>query len=131
MFYSKFPQSSCFRFCHLRVYEFHKLKRMKTSAAAMLLLFSAGFSSSQIKLIYSLKNSHMQKTHFDWSMEFYTECAILHTMWISFSKMEIKDSRQIFTTAPIFLQFNYFRLSESKKLKLSVRTALLYVLITT
>ena len=119
MFYSK-----CFRYCHLQVHKFHKQYRMRSSAAAMLLLFSAGFSSSQIKLIYSSKNSHMQKTHFDWSMEFYTECAILHTMWISFSKMEIKDSRQIFTTAPIFLQFNYFRLSVSKKLKLSVRTAL-------
>ena len=31
------------------------------------------------------------------------------TMWLSFSKNGIRDSNQIFTTAPIFLQFNYFR----------------------
>ena len=31
------------------------------------------------------------------------------TMWLSFSKNGIRDSNQISTTAPIFLQFNYFR----------------------
>ena len=31
------------------------------------------------------------------------------TMWLSFSKNGIRDSTQISTTAPIFLQFNYFR----------------------
>ena len=30
-------------------------------------------------------------------------------MWLSFSKNGIRDSNQISTTAPIFLQFNYFR----------------------
>ena len=31
------------------------------------------------------------------------------TMWLSFSKNGIRYSNQISTTAPIFLQFNYFR----------------------
>ena len=31
------------------------------------------------------------------------------TMWLSFSKNGIRDSNQISTTAPIFLEFNYFR----------------------
>ena len=30
-------------------------------------------------------------------------------MWLSFSKNGFRDSNQISTTAPIFLQFNYFR----------------------
>ena len=30
-------------------------------------------------------------------------------MWLSFSKNGIRDSNQISTTAPIFLQFTYFR----------------------
>ena len=74
MFYSK---------CHLQVHKFHKQYRMRSSAAAMLLLFSAGCSSSQI--------TDMQKAHFDRSMEFYTctqsvqfyinfmiKCVVLH-----------------------------------------------------
>ena len=67
----------------------------------------------------------MQKTHFDLSMEFYTECSILHkvcsftqsatfhtecvilhTMRLSFSKMEIKDLSQIFTTLHPFRCFD-------------------------
>ena len=54
---------------------------------------------------FGLKSSSWTFLLQTWLMVMSLHC----TMWLSFSKNGIRDSNQISTTAPIFLQFNYFR----------------------
>ena len=69
--------------------------------------------------IFSSCSIELTKTRNTWSLTA-VPCTYLNfrdqqiksnqcTMWLSFSKNGIRDSNQISTTAPIFLQFNYFR----------------------